>query len=109
MSLVRPVETDLGSAMREIGVAARAAAQVLAHASVDSKNGALRASAEAIRDHRVEILSANARDLDEAGHAQLSAAVVDRLILDQKRVVRPRPARRTQPLSSRNGRRLTPA
>jgi glutamate-5-semialdehyde dehydrogenase len=86
MSLVRPVETDLGSAMREIGVAARAAAQVLAHASAESKSCALRACAEAIRDHRVEILSANARDLDEAGRAQLSAAVVDRLILDRKRV-----------------------
>lgn len=86
MSLVRPVETDLGSAMREIGVAARAAARVLAHASAESKNRALRAAAEAIRDHRVEILAANARDLDEAGRAQLSAAVIDRLILDQKRV-----------------------
>jgi len=86
MSLLRPVETDLGSAMREIGVAARAAAQVLAHASADSKSRALRVAAEAVRDHRAEILAANACDLDEAGRAQLSAAVVDRLILDEKRV-----------------------
>src|SRR5258706_1559145 len=86
MSVLRPVEPELGSAMREIGVAARAAAQVLAHANAELKSRALRVSAEAIRDHRAEILAANARDLDEAGRAQLSAAVVDRLILDEKRV-----------------------
>ena len=86
MSVLRPVETELGSAMREIGVTARAAAQVLAHANTELKSRALRVSAEAIRDHRAEILAANARDLDEAGRAQLSAAVVDRLILDEKRV-----------------------
>jgi glutamate-5-semialdehyde dehydrogenase len=86
MSVLRPVETELGSAMREIGVTARAAAQVLAHANAELKSRALRVSAEAIRDHRAEILAANARDLDEAGRAQLSAAVVDRLILDEKRV-----------------------
>jgi glutamate-5-semialdehyde dehydrogenase len=86
MSVLRPVEAELGSAMREIGLTARAAAQVLAHVNAESKNRALRVSAEVVRDHRAEILAANARDLDEAGRAQLSAAVVDRLILDEKRV-----------------------
>jgi len=86
MSVLRPVETELGSVMREIGVAARAAAQVLAHASADSKSRALRTAGKAIRAHRAGILAANARDLEEAGRAQLSAAVIDRLILDEKRV-----------------------
>jgi glutamate-5-semialdehyde dehydrogenase len=86
MSVLRPVEAELGSAMREIGLTARAAAQVLAHVNAEPKNRALRVSAEVVRDHRAEILAANARDLDEAGRAQLSAAVVDRLILDEKRV-----------------------
>jgi len=86
MSVLRPVETELGSAMREVGLTARAAAQVLAHVNAESKSRALRVSAEVVRDHRAEILAANARDLDEAGRAQLSAAVVDRLILDEKRV-----------------------
>jgi glutamate-5-semialdehyde dehydrogenase len=72
--------------MREIGAAARAAAHMLAHASADSKSQALRTAAKAIREQRAEILAANARDLDEAGRAQLSAAVVDRLMLDGKRV-----------------------
>ena len=72
--------------MREIGAAARAAAQVLAHADPAAKSRALGQAATAIRAHRAEILAANARDLDEAGRAKLSAAVVDRLILDEKRV-----------------------
>ena len=86
MSVVRPIETELGSRMREIGVAARAAAQRLAHADAEAKSQALRAAADAVRDRSTEILAANARDLDEAGRAKLSAAVVDRLILDEKRV-----------------------
>ncbi len=86
MTVLRPLETELGSTMREIGIAARAAAHVLAHADAEAKSRALRGAAEAVRQHRAEILAANARDLDEAGRAQLSAAVVDRLILDEKRV-----------------------
>jgi glutamate-5-semialdehyde dehydrogenase len=86
MSVLRPLETELGRAMREIGVAARAAAHTLAHAKAEAKSRALRRSAEALRDRHTEILAANSRDLEEAGRAQLSAAVVDRLILDEKRV-----------------------
>jgi glutamate-5-semialdehyde dehydrogenase len=86
MSVLRPLETELGRAMREIGIAARAAAHTLAHADAEAKSRALRRSAEALRDRHTEILAANSRDLDEAGRAQLSAAVVDRLILDEKRV-----------------------
>ncbi len=86
MTVVRPLETELGSAMREIGAAARAAAHVLAHADPGAKSRALTQAATAIRGRRAEILAANARDLDEAGRAKLSAAVVDRLILDEKRV-----------------------
>jgi glutamate-5-semialdehyde dehydrogenase len=86
MSALRPVETELAPAMHEIGVAARAAARTLAHASAESKTRALRVSARAVRNRRTEILAANARDLDEAGRAKLSAAVVDRLMLDEKRV-----------------------
>ncbi|MGH7634971.1 MAG: glutamate-5-semialdehyde dehydrogenase, partial [Gemmatimonadaceae bacterium] len=86
MSVVRPLEAELASAMREIGLAARSAAHALAHANVEQKSQALRVSGMAIRTHRAEILAANARDLDEAGRAELSAAVVDRLSLDEKRV-----------------------
>jgi glutamate-5-semialdehyde dehydrogenase len=86
MTALRPVETELGSAMRQIGAAARAAAHGLAHADPQAKSRALRAAAGSIRARQAEILAANARDLDEAGRSKLSAAVVDRLILDEKRV-----------------------
>jgi glutamate-5-semialdehyde dehydrogenase len=86
MSVLRPLETELGPAMREIGIAARAAAHDLAHAASEAKSRALRVAAEAVRDRRAEILAANARDIDEAGRAQLTAAVTDRLILNEKRV-----------------------
>jgi glutamate-5-semialdehyde dehydrogenase len=86
MSALRPPETELRSTMRDIGVAARAAAHTLAHTDANAKSRALRVSAEAVRDHHAEILTANARDLDEAGAGRLSAAVVDRLILNEKRI-----------------------
>ena len=86
MSVVRPLETELGLAMRQIGLAARAAAHDLAHAAAEAKSRALSVSAEAVRDRSAEILAANARDLDEAGRGRLTAAVIDRLILNEKRV-----------------------
>jgi glutamate-5-semialdehyde dehydrogenase len=86
MSVVQPMESGLAAAMREIGTSARSAAHRLAHADAEAKSRALRVSAKAIRDRRAEILAANALDLDEAGRGKLSAAVIDRLILDAKRV-----------------------
>jgi glutamate-5-semialdehyde dehydrogenase len=86
MSVIQPMESGLTAAMREIGTSARSAAQQLAHVDTEAKSRALRVSAKAIRDRRAEILAANALDLDEAGRGKLSAAVIDRLILDAKRV-----------------------
>ncbi|HVM79793.1 MAG TPA: glutamate-5-semialdehyde dehydrogenase [Stellaceae bacterium] len=86
MTALKPIPSDLPAIMREIGAAARGAAQALAHAPANVKSRALSAAATAIRERRAEILAANARDLDEAGRAKLSAALVDRLMLDEKRV-----------------------
>jgi len=85
MTALKPISSDLPAIMREIGEAARQAALVLAHASAGAKTRALAAAAKAIRERRSEILAANARDLDEAGRAKLSAALVDRLMLDETR------------------------
>ncbi len=71
--------------MQGIGVAARAAAQVLAFAPEQQKNRALLAGAAALRGSRADILAANSEDLREAG-AGLSAALLDRLRLDEARV-----------------------
>ncbi|MGO9743835.1 MAG: glutamate-5-semialdehyde dehydrogenase [Roseiarcus sp.] len=79
-------ETDVRSAMREIGAAARAAARIVANAPPDEKTLALRRAAQALRERRKEILAANARDLADARARGLSAAMIDRLTLDDERI-----------------------
>jgi glutamate-5-semialdehyde dehydrogenase len=76
---------DLAELMQRLGRAARSAAQQLAFAPAQQKNRALLAAASALRTSSGKILSANAADLREAG-AELSAALVDRLRLDETRV-----------------------
>jgi glutamate-5-semialdehyde dehydrogenase len=77
---------DLGSQMRDLGEAARAAASALARASTDAKNTALTAAAESLRRREREILEANARDIAAAKSSGLSAAMLDRLALDSDRL-----------------------
>jgi glutamate-5-semialdehyde dehydrogenase len=69
-----------------MGKQARAAAHQLAQLSADEKNTILRAMAAAIRDATPEILAANARDLAAGTEKGLSAAMLDRLRLDQPRI-----------------------
>jgi glutamate-5-semialdehyde dehydrogenase len=71
--------------MRGIGLAARAAAAELAVAEPAVKAAALEAAADAIRDDRDAVLAANARDM-AAAEGRLSAAMLDRLRLDEGRV-----------------------
>ena len=71
--------------MQGIGKAARVAAKQLAFASTEQKNRALLAAASALRDSRADILAANEADIRESG-AGLSAALLDRLRLDDARV-----------------------
>jgi glutamate-5-semialdehyde dehydrogenase len=77
-------EPDLQGTMRALGAAARDAAARLAHAAPERKTAALRAAAQAIRDQASAILDANRRDL--AAAKDLSPALRDRLLLDEKRV-----------------------
>ena len=78
--------SDVGAAMRAIGLAAREAARGLALASSEAKNTALTAAAEAIRSQTAAVLAANERDLNEAASAGVSAAFLDRLLLDPQRI-----------------------
>jgi glutamate-5-semialdehyde dehydrogenase len=77
---------DLTQLMREMGQAALAASEVLGLADTAAKNRALAAAAAAIRAHKADILAANAEDLAHARARQLSAALLDRLELNEKRV-----------------------
>ncbi|RPI11913.1 MAG: glutamate-5-semialdehyde dehydrogenase [Lysobacterales bacterium] len=72
--------------MAPIGRAAVDAAQVLARASTADKNAALRDMARALRDRKAMILEANALDVRAGEAAQLSAAMLDRLRLDDARI-----------------------
>jgi glutamate-5-semialdehyde dehydrogenase len=77
---------DLAGMMRQMGEAAVAASAALGLASTQTKNQALTAAAAAIRAHKAEILAANAEDLARARAQQLTAALLDRLELNDKRV-----------------------
>ena len=72
---------DVKKAIRDLGVAARAAARLLARAETAAKNKALSATAAAIRSNRKKILEANKTDVAEAKQGGRDAAFVDRLTL----------------------------
>ncbi len=78
--------SEIGVLMERMGAAARAAAIVLANVAAEQKNRALAAAAGAIRARRSDILAANAADLEAARAKQLTAALIDRLQLDDRRV-----------------------
>jgi glutamate-5-semialdehyde dehydrogenase len=80
------IPNKLDAAMREIGRDARRAAHVLALAPAARKNRALVAMAKAVRGARSAILAANAEDVAEAKSKSATAAFLDRLTLDAKRV-----------------------
>ena len=77
---------DIAGLMHEIGRHAKAAARVLALAPTRQKDEALAAIAHAIRAGQNDILAANAEDIAEARAAGETAAFLDRLGLDPKRV-----------------------
>jgi len=67
-----------------LGVQARAASAQMARADALTKNAALRALARLLRANPVPLAEANARDLERAEAAGLSAPMVDRLRLTPK-------------------------
>ncbi|MDW8324598.1 MAG: glutamate-5-semialdehyde dehydrogenase [Burkholderiales bacterium] len=77
---------NVESYMIELGRAARAAARVLARAETRQKDAALTAMAAAIERQADRLLAANARDLEAAQAAGLSAALIDRLTLSEKTI-----------------------
>jgi glutamate-5-semialdehyde dehydrogenase len=72
--------------MRELAVAARDAARVLARTPTRQKDRALREASEAVRRRSTAILAANRADMDAARAAGQGAAFLDRLALDEKRL-----------------------
>ena len=77
---------DHAAVMDALGREAVAAASVLALASTAAKNRALFSMATALRARAPELLAANLRDMDAARAKGLSAAMLDRLALDEERI-----------------------
>ena len=77
---------EIKTALERMGSEAKAAARKLATATTAGKNSWLNAMADAIDANTALILAENSRDM-EAGKANgLSAAMLDRLRLDEKRI-----------------------
>ncbi len=70
--------------MQALGLQAKAAAAQMARADAAVKNKALKALARRLRDAGPELAEANARDIERAVAAGLSAPMVDRLKLTPK-------------------------
>ena len=78
--------TDIPALMHDIGARARAASAVLATAPAAARARALDAAADAVIAGRAAILAANETDLAAAHEKGLSAAMTDRLALDDSRI-----------------------
>lgn len=77
---------SIAALMDQMGRDAKAAAAILATASTGQKNAALRAAAQALQTREAEILAANAEDMAAGRQKGLSAALMDRLMLNSKRI-----------------------
>ncbi|HET7502097.1 MAG TPA: glutamate-5-semialdehyde dehydrogenase [Kofleriaceae bacterium] len=86
MTLDLPRQSERGQLIRGVAEAARIAARTVARADAQHRNRALTAISEAIEGGRPEILAANAQDLAAARDAGMTPALIDRLMLDDRRI-----------------------
>ena len=86
MSAATHAVVDLPAQMNALGRAAVAAARELASVSTEVKNEALRAMAASLRARRETLLAANKSDMQRASERGVSGAMLDRLMLDDKRI-----------------------
>ena len=78
--------TVASTSVTDLALAAKAAARKLATVDSATKDRALHAIADALEARVSEILEANARDLEAGRESGLSAALMDRLALNEERV-----------------------
>ncbi|AGI68212.1 gamma-glutamyl phosphate reductase ProA [Octadecabacter antarcticus 307] len=79
-------ETNIPDLMADIGARAKAAAKILAVATPQAKTEALVAAADAVWTAKSAIMDANAKDMAFGRDKGLSAAMLDRLMLDEARI-----------------------
>ena len=78
--------TDVQDVMTDIGRRARVAAMDLAVASSEAKRTAIESAADSVWKRREEVIAANAEDIAYGRERGLSAAMMDRLLLDEGRI-----------------------
>jgi glutamate-5-semialdehyde dehydrogenase len=81
-----PQSSALSADMLALGRRAKGASRALREASTETRNKALRAAAAAIRTRQQDILAANALDMADGQTNKVSPALLDRLMLDDKRI-----------------------
>jgi glutamate-5-semialdehyde dehydrogenase len=86
MQAVDAGKSELAVVMSRIGREAAASRIGLAMSGGDTRNQALLAAARAIRAQAGQILAANTQDMQAARARGLSAALLDRLLLNDKRI-----------------------
>lgn len=72
--------------METLGENALAASQIMAATTTEGKNQGLMAMAAALRNEKTEIMTANARDMENALKNNMTTAFQDRLALTEKRI-----------------------
>src|SRR5271165_6828333 len=86
MSLHAPSRPDLRQQVHDAARRARVASRALAAMSMDDKNRALHSAADTVLRDTGEILDANAEDVAAARAAGTSEAMIDRLMLNSRRI-----------------------
>ena len=79
-------QVNVKEQMQVLGQLARTASRVVAAADTNSKNRALLATVDALRDASATLIEANAMDLAAGRDKGLDAAMLDRLELTSKRI-----------------------
>ncbi len=77
---------DIQACILSMGRAARKASRELVKLSTAEKNTILRAMADGLISHEADILAANAKDITAAESDGMNKAMIDRLLLDSKRL-----------------------
>ncbi len=79
-------EAEIQAAIHDMGRRARAASHALVRLTTEDKSRILLAMAKGLEEGSAPILAANARDLEAGRQKGLSAAMLDRLKLDERRL-----------------------
>jgi glutamate-5-semialdehyde dehydrogenase len=86
MDTVNTDAVDIATLMQDMGTAAQEVARVLANATTEQKNSALRTMATEMRANAASIIAANEIDLTNGRERGLSSSMLDRLALDEGRI-----------------------